>query len=72
MKVVCNKVEWYPVAELYTDKEYFEDDFWQKYVIEVTQEEYDAYDKIVNELHRMSEMFLDRMNEALEKKRKGE
>lgn len=70
MKVVCNGAEWYPVAELMTDTEYLEHEFWQNYVIEVTQEEYDAYDKIVNELHRMSEMFLARVNEASEKKRK--
>lgn len=69
MKVVCNRAEWYPIAELLSDKEYFENDFWQNYVIEVTQEEYDAYDKIVNELHRMSEMFLDRVDEAREKRK---
>lgn len=69
MKVVCNGAEWYPVAELLTDEGYLENEFWQKYIIEVTQEEYDAYDKIVNELHRMSEMFLARVNEALEKRK---
>lgn len=69
MKVVCNGAEWYPVAELLTGEGYLEDKFWQKYIIEVTQEEYDAYDKIVNELHRMSEMFLDRVDEAREKRK---
>jgi len=69
MKVICNSVEWYPIAELDSDKEYLEHEFCQKYIIEVTQEEYDAYDKIVNELHRMSEMFLDRVDEAREKRK---
>jgi phosphoheptose isomerase len=80
MKVKCDEIEMYPVAELDADAEDIAHALADKYnkerpqgpcvywsqipsVIDVTQEEFDEYARLIERVNEMSDIFIARVRE---------